>query len=71
MLVNTRGQNLSYHRLGMRQFRFNADWCLENDCEKVIQEFWDNNSYNLLTKLELLRKKLIVWSSIVNRNRKT
>ncbi|MBA0782997.1 hypothetical protein Gotri_000796 [Gossypium trilobum] len=68
--LNTRGWNPSSHRIGRRQFQFNADWYFEGDCEKVIRDYWEATSNNLPTKLEGLGKKLLVWNSSVQRNMK-
>ncbi|MBA0729695.1 hypothetical protein Golax_020490 [Gossypium laxum] len=53
---------------------FSVGWVTINvsigDCEKVIRDYWEATSNNLPTKLEGLGKKLLVWNSSVQRNRK-
>lgn len=52
ILINSKGSNLACYRVGRRQFRFNAKWCLEEDCEEIIRDYWGGNLDAFPSKLE-------------------
>lgn len=39
ILVSTEILGINYKGKRRRRFKFDADWCLEGECEKVIQEY--------------------------------
>lgn len=69
ILINMVNRKFSTQSHGAKQFRFNVDWYLEGDCERVIKEFWLSNSDVLPLKLDALGKVTMKWNLRVERDR--
>lgn len=67
IMVNTREDGTLSHGSKRINFMFNTDWCLEESCEHLIQEFCDSNKEPIPMKLERLGKKILKWSNFVHK----
>ncbi|GMJ04189.1 hypothetical protein HRI_004088000 [Hibiscus trionum] len=45
-----------------RAFKFSAEWTMEEDCESLIKQFWEETNLPLSQKLVELGVKLSAWS---------
>lgn len=58
IMVTTMRDREAMHKNGSMPFRFDVNWVLEEDCESVIQKFWESMSTDLSDKLRDLGLKL-------------
>lgn len=70
ILISTKGYGTNrYGKVG-KSFKFNADLCLDKECEMVVQSFWNSSTAILPHKLNNLGVVLMNWSRDNLRKRK-
>ncbi|KAK8660061.1 hypothetical protein V6N13_050997 [Hibiscus sabdariffa] len=62
ILLNTLGDGRRGPLLGNTQFRFDANWILEEECRNLIKKVWTSNSGHLFSKLSKVSSELRKWS---------
>ncbi|KAK8369881.1 hypothetical protein V6Z12_A01G139600 [Gossypium hirsutum] len=70
ILLDTIGKQRFDHAEGLKLFRFEASWCLENSFEKIIKRKWESLIGSVPSKLELLGRHLHQWDRARIREKK-